>query len=122
MRIRVLLVDDQALFREGLHTLLSVWPDLEVVGEAGNGQEALDAAARLKPAVVLMDLRMPVLDGVAATRRLPVAPGRMLGEMTGRHKPHRRLRLPLRRRGRDRPVRLLGQGRRAQKTEEKKAG
>ncbi|MBK8935967.1 MAG: response regulator transcription factor [Chloroflexi bacterium] len=70
MRIRVLLVDDQALFREGLHTLLSVWPDLEVVGEAGNGQEALDAAARLKPAVVLMDLRMPVLDGVAATRRL----------------------------------------------------
>ena len=70
MRIRVLLVDDQALFREGLHTLLSVWPDLEVVGEAGNGQEALDAAARLKPDVVLMDLRMPVLDGVAATRRL----------------------------------------------------
>lgn len=70
MRIRVLLVDDQALFREGLHTLLSVWPDLEVVGEAGNGQEALDTAARLKPDVVLMDLRMPVLDGVAATRRL----------------------------------------------------
>ena len=70
MRIRVLLVDDQALFREGLHTLLSVWPDLEVVGEAGNGQEALDAAARLKPDVVLMDLRMPVLDGVAATCRL----------------------------------------------------
>ncbi|MBP6471435.1 MAG: response regulator transcription factor [Chloroflexi bacterium] len=70
MRIRVLLVDDQALFREGLHTLLSVWPDLEVVGEAGNGQEALDAAARLIPDVVLMDLRMPVLDGVAATRRL----------------------------------------------------
>lgn len=70
MRIRVLLVDDQALFREGLHTLLSVWPDLEVVGEAGNGQEALEAAARLKPDVVLMDLRMPVLDGVATTRRL----------------------------------------------------
>ncbi len=70
MPIRLLLVDDQALFREGLHTLLSVWPDLEVVGESGNGQEALDAAARLKPDVVLMDLRMPVLDGVAATRRL----------------------------------------------------
>ncbi len=70
MPIRLLLVDDQAPFREGLHTLLSVWPDLEVVGEAGNGQEALDAAARLKPDVVLMDLRMPVLDGVAATRRL----------------------------------------------------
>ncbi len=68
--IRVLLVDDQALFREGLHTLLSVYPDLEVVGEAGNGEEALRQAARLRPAVVLMDLQMPVLDGAAATRRL----------------------------------------------------
>lgn len=73
MSIRVLLVDDQALFREGLHTLLSVYPDLEVVGEAGNGQEALALAASLRPDVVLMDLRMPVLDGVAATRRLTEA-------------------------------------------------
>lgn len=68
--IRVLLVDDQPLFREGVHTLLSLQPDLEVVGEADNGEEALRLAARLRPDVVLMDLQMPVLDGVEATRRL----------------------------------------------------
>jgi DNA-binding NarL/FixJ family response regulator len=71
--IHVLLVDDQALFREGLHTLLSVHADLAVVGEAGNGQEALERAATLRPDVVLMDVQMPVLDGVAATRRLRTA-------------------------------------------------
>lgn len=70
MVIRVLLVDDQALFREGLNTLLSLQRDIVIVGEAGNGQEALDAAADLRPDVILMDLRMPILDGVAATRRL----------------------------------------------------
>lgn len=69
-RIRLLLVDDQALFREGLRTLLELREDLEVVGEATNGEEALFMAARLRPQVVLMDLRMPVLDGVEATRRL----------------------------------------------------
>jgi DNA-binding NarL/FixJ family response regulator len=68
--IRVLLVDDQTMFREGLRTLLSVQPDFEVVGEAANGEEALRLIATLHPQVVLMDLRMPVLDGVAATRRL----------------------------------------------------
>ncbi len=68
--IRILLADDQALFREGLRTLLSVHPDFVVVGEAANGQEALQLAASLRPTVVLMDLRMPILDGVAATRRL----------------------------------------------------
>ncbi len=73
MPIRILLVDDQSLFREGLRTLLSVQPDLEVVGEAANGEEALRLAATLRPAVVLMELRMPVLDGVAATRRLHAA-------------------------------------------------
>jgi DNA-binding NarL/FixJ family response regulator len=70
MAIRVLLVDDQALFREGLHTLLSVHAGLEVVGEAANGEEALQLAAARQPDVILMDVQMPVLDGVAATRRL----------------------------------------------------
>lgn len=68
--IRVMLVDDQALFREGLRTLLSIRPDLEVVGEAENGREAVELAAQLHPDVILMDLRMPVLNGVAATRQL----------------------------------------------------
>ena len=72
MTVRVLLVDDQALFREALSVLLSVADGVEVVGEAGNGAEALARSAELHPDVVLMDLRMPVLDGIAATRRLRV--------------------------------------------------
>jgi DNA-binding NarL/FixJ family response regulator len=68
--IRVMLVDDQALFREGLRTLLSVHADLDVVGEAANGEEAVQRTKSLQPGVVLMDLRMPVLGGVEATRRV----------------------------------------------------
>lgn len=68
--IRLLLVDDQAMFREGLRTLLSVHADVEVVGEAGDGDVAVRQVASLKPDVVLMDLRMPILNGVEATRRI----------------------------------------------------
>jgi len=68
--IRVLIVDDQALFREGLRTLLSVNKEIEVVGEAPNGEEAIRLVEKHGPAVVLMDIQMPILDGVAATRRL----------------------------------------------------
>jgi DNA-binding NarL/FixJ family response regulator len=70
--VRVLLADDQALFREALATLLGARPEVLVVGEAGNGAEALARSAELDPDVVLMDLHMPVLDGIAATRRLRV--------------------------------------------------
>ena len=70
MTIRVLLVDDQELFREGLETLLSVHADIQVVGQARNGREAVDVATRARPDVVLMDVRMPLLDGIRATRLL----------------------------------------------------
>jgi DNA-binding NarL/FixJ family response regulator len=68
--IRILLVDDQRLLREGLRTLLELHPDLRVVGEAGDGIQAEILAEKLRPRVVLMDLRMPRRDGVETTRRL----------------------------------------------------
>lgn len=68
--IKVLLVDDQMLFREGLSTLLSIHDDIDLVGEAENGQRAVELAQTLKPDVILMDLRMPILGGVAATKQI----------------------------------------------------
>ncbi|MFG2761241.1 response regulator [Streptomyces wuyuanensis] len=68
--IRVVLADDQALVRAGFRALLDAQPDIEVAGEAADGEEALERVAALRPDVVLMDIRMPPLDGLAATRRI----------------------------------------------------
>ncbi|MGR6542306.1 response regulator [Paenibacillus tundrae] len=72
MPIRILLADDHAMVRRGLHVFLSTQSDMLVVGEASDGQEALQQAAELKPDVVLMDLHMPVLDGIETARQLRV--------------------------------------------------
>ena len=81
-RVRVLVVDDQRLMRDGLASLLSLQPAVDVVGVAANGQEAVEQALALRPDVVLMDVRMPVLDGVRATaevrRQLPACQVLML--------------------------------------------
>jgi DNA-binding NarL/FixJ family response regulator len=71
--IRILLADDHPVVRDGLAAMLATQPDFEVIGEAGNGAEALTEAARLHPDVVLMDLEMPALDGIEAIRRLRAA-------------------------------------------------
>jgi DNA-binding NarL/FixJ family response regulator len=68
--IRVVVVDDQPIVRAGFHTILDTQADIEVVGEAADGIEAVEIAQRLRPDVVLMDIRMPRLDGIAATRQL----------------------------------------------------
>lgn len=68
MTLRVAVVDDQALMRAGFSMILDAEPDIEVVGEAANGNEAVELCRRLQPHVVLMDIRMPELDGIAATR------------------------------------------------------
>lgn len=70
MTIKVLICDDQSLFREALRTLLSAYSNVEVIGEASNGEEALRFTLTYSPDVVLMDLRMPLMDGVEATRRI----------------------------------------------------
>lgn len=68
--IRVLVCDDQVLIRTGFATIIDAQPDLKVVGECGDGRAAVDLAARLQPDVVVMDVRMPILDGIKATRLL----------------------------------------------------
>ena len=69
-RLRILLADDHAVVRQGFKMILSAQPDMEIVGEAGNGREAVELAEELRPDVVVMDVAMPELNGIEATRRL----------------------------------------------------
>ena len=71
--IRVLLADDQTMVRTGFEMILGVENDIEVVGQAADGRQAVSAAARLHPDVVLMDVQMPTMDGIAATREIVAA-------------------------------------------------
>jgi DNA-binding NarL/FixJ family response regulator len=70
MKIRILIVDDHQSFREVLKELFALQADIEVVGEAQNGQEAIELSRKLRPDVILMDVKMPVMDGVEATHRI----------------------------------------------------
>ncbi len=74
MSVRVLIADDQELVRTGFRAILNSEPDIEVVGEAGDGRQAVENTQQLKPDIVLMDIRMPILDGLEATRRIVTAP------------------------------------------------
>ena len=105
--IRVLLADDQPLLRTGFRMVLGAEADLDIVGEAGDGAEAVDLARRLLPDVVLMDIRMPRMDGVAATRA--IVDGEAAG--AGADPDHVRPRRVRGRRAAGRGQRLPGQGR-----------
>lgn len=70
MKIRVMVVDDHKMFREGLRALISCEQDMDVVGEAADGREAIEMARKLAPDVVIMDMKMPVMNGIEATRNL----------------------------------------------------
>ena len=69
-KIRILIADDHAVLREGMHRLLELEPDMEVIGEANDGHEAVKMATELEPDIILMDIGMPILDGIKATREL----------------------------------------------------
>jgi DNA-binding NarL/FixJ family response regulator len=70
IRMRVLVVDDHLMVRQGLKAILNAYADIELVGEAGNGEEAVRLVDQLRPAVVVMDLNLPMLDGIEATRQI----------------------------------------------------
>ncbi len=83
-KIRVLIADDHRLFAEALDTILASEPEIEVVGRAGNGEEAVEQALELQPDVILMDIAMPFVDGVEATKRIREhVPGACILMLTG---------------------------------------
>ncbi len=84
--IRVLLADDHTIVRQGLKLILAAQPDFEVVGEASNGREAADLAEKLRPDIVLMDVQMPELNGIEATRRMVAANSRIRVLVLSMHK------------------------------------